>query len=82
MFQFMPSANVYQVLNFVNVILCQGVLGHSRDYMECEHMIGECYAMSWHVSMCFGVLLMERCSRYKDVPGTKMFQDMRGVKEC
>ena len=82
MFQYMPSANVCQVLMFVNAILCQGVLGHARDYKECQNMIGECYAMLWHANMCFSALLMERCSRYKDVLGTKMFQDMRGAKEC
>ena len=82
MFQYMPSANVFQVLMFVNAILCQGVPGHARDYRECQPMIGECYAMLGHANMCLGILIMERCSRYKDVPGTKMFQDMRGAKEC
>ena len=78
----MPSANVCQVLMFVNAILCQGFLGHARDYKECQHMIGECYAMLWHANMFLGILVMEICSRYKDVLGTKMFQDMRGAKEC
>jgi len=82
MFQYMPSANVCQVLIFVNAILCEGVPGHARDYMEYQHMIGECYVMLWHANMCFRVLLMEIFSRYKVVPGTKMFQDMRGAKEC
>jgi hypothetical protein len=82
MFQYMPSANVCQVLMFVNAILCQGVPGQARDYRSCQHMIGECYAMLSHANICLGVLLMERCSRYKDVSGTKMFQDMRGAKEC
>ena len=82
MFQYMPSANVCQVLMFVNAILCQGVLEHARDYRACQHMIGECYAMLGHANMCLGVLLMAKFSRYKDVPGTKMFQDMRGAKEC
>jgi len=68
MFQYMTSANVCQVLMFVNAKSCQGVLGHVRDYKECQHMIGECYAMLWHANMCLGILLMARCSRYKDVP--------------
>ena len=68
MFQYMPSANVLQVLIVVNAILCQGVTGHDRDYKECQQMIRECYAMLWHANMFFDVLLMARCSRYKDVP--------------
>lgn len=68
MFQYMPSANVCQALMFVNAILCQGVPGHARDYMVCEHMIGGYYAMLGHVNMCLGILLMARCYRYKDVP--------------
>ena len=82
MFQYMPSANVCQVLMFVNVILCQGVPGYARDYRECQHMIGECHDMLGHASMCLSVLLMAIYSRYKYVPGTKMFQGMRGAKEC
>lgn len=82
MFQYMPSANVFQVLLFFNTILCQGVPGHARDYTTCQHMIGDCYAMLGHANIFLDVLLMARCSRYKDVPGTKMFQDMRGAKEC
>jgi len=78
----MLSANVCQVLMFVNAILCQGVLGHARDYMACQHMIGECYVMLGHANICLCVLLMAKCSRYKDVPGTKMFQEMQGAKEC
>ena len=73
----MPSANVCQVLMYINAILCQGVLGHARDYKACQHMLGECYDMLGHANMCLGVLLMARCSRYKGVPCTKMFQDMR-----
>ena len=82
MLEYMPSANVCQVLIFVNAILCQGVPGHARDFREFQHMIGEFYAMLWHANMCFGILLMARLSRYKYVPGTKMFQDMQGAKEC
>ena len=73
MFQYMTSANVCQVLMFVNAILCQGVPGHARDYKACQRMIGECYAMLGHANMCLGVLLMSRCSRCKYVLGTKMF---------
>ena len=79
-FQCMPSSNVCQVLMFANAILFQGVLGNVRDYRACQHMIGECYAMPGHANMCLGVLLMERCSRYKGVPSTKIFQDLRGAK--
>ena len=75
-FQYMQHVNVCQVLMVVNAILCQGVRGHARDYRACQHMIGECYAMLGHANMCLGILLMKICSRYKDVPGTKMFQDM------
>ena len=82
MFQYMPSANVCEVIMFVNAILYQGVPRHSRYCEEFQHMIGEGYAMLWHANMCLGVLLMARCSRYKDVLGKKMFQGMRGAKEC
>jgi len=63
-----PSANVCQVLMYVNAILCQGIPGHVRDYRACQHMLGECYAMLGNANMCLGVLLRARCSRYKDVP--------------
>jgi len=82
MFQYIPSSNVCPMLMFVNAILCEGVTGHARDYRACQHIIGECYAMLGHANMCLGILLMARCSSYKYVPGTKMFQDMRGAKEC
>lgn len=80
--QYMPSANECQVLIFVNEILCQGVPQHARDYRACKNMIGECYAILGHANMYLEVLLMVRFSMYKDVPGTKMFQDIRGAKEC
>jgi len=35
-----------------------------------------------NANMCLGILLMEICSMYKGVIGTKLFQDMRGAKEC
>ena len=78
----MPSANVCQVIMFVNAILCQCVPRNARAYRACQHMIGEWYAMLGHANMYLGFLLMEICSRYKYVLGTKMFQDMRGAKEC
>ena len=43
---------------FVNVILCEGVLGNARDYRACQHMIGECYVMLGHANMCLGILPM------------------------
>jgi len=76
MFQYRPSTNVCQVLMFVNAILFQGVPGHARDYRACQHMIVECYAMLGHANMCLGVLLMEICSRYKDVPRHMRYQGM------
>jgi len=33
---------------YANGILCQGVLGHARDYMACQHMLEESYAILWH----------------------------------
>ena len=76
-------SNTCQVLMFVNAILCQGVLGHARDYRAWQHMIGECYAMIWHASMCFGILLIAICSRYKDVPRHVRCQEMLVcAKEC
>lgn len=82
MFQYMLSANVCQVLIFANEILCEGVPRNVRYYRACQHMIGECYAMLGHAKMCLGILIIARCSRYKNVQGTKTFQDMRGAKEC
>ena len=64
-FQYMPSSNVYQVLMYVNV--CQNVPQNARDYKACQHMQGECYAMLGSANMCLGVLVMAKCSRYKDV---------------
>jgi len=59
-------SNTCQVLMYINAF--QGVPGHARDYRAFQHMLGECYDMLWHANMCLGILVMETCSRYKDVP--------------
>jgi len=45
----MPSANVCQLLMYVNA--CRSVPGHVRDYTACQHMLGECYAMLGSANM-------------------------------
>jgi len=60
----------------MDVNACQGVLGHARDYKGCQHILGDCYVMLGHANMCFGVLVMEICSRYKDASKHARYQGM------
>ena len=61
---------------FVNAILYQGVPGNARDYKACQHMLGECYVVLGHANMCLGILFVEKCSRYKYLPGHARCQGM------
>jgi len=71
----MPSSNVCQVIMYVNA--CQSAPGNGRDYRACQNMLREClYSMLDLANMCLGVLVMERCSRYKYVPRHARCQGM------
>lgn len=39
-------------------------------------MLGEYYVVLGHSNMCLGVLVMEICSMYKDVPRHARYQGM------